>query len=712
MRWGRLLLLALSTAALEPGALLAQQRLVSGKELVRRGFFSDFAELDLESLLKPDDLTIDLASRTDLSLEEAPGVVAILTAKEIHELGARTLTDVLRTVPGFDILVDNLGHESVTVRGAPRGRENGSSENILILYNGHPLNGAIDGGATALSLEIPVGGLKKIEILRGAGSAVFGGGALLAVVNLVSDTTRDFTGTAASIGFGSFGAQDYELRLGNVLGDLNLTGFVHFDRASGPGLSVPADTQTLRDPAQIAAGLGKASLAPGTSSEGIRSVEASYHVTFRNFEMNARFKGESADGYVGLADALGTENNLSNRQYSFDLGYTRLLGPYITQTRFEYTRSSNENHLDVFPPGFVHFSGVGSGVQFPSGVLLVTSLNTQRVGLEGVAQRVVGEHHLEGGVSLAHESTFGLGADANLDFRTFVPSNSIAPLAGAVPDMGRTLSGLWAEDSWKATARLTLTGGGRWDHLNDVGGVVSPRLAAVYALPEGPTFKLLYGRSYRAPSFEELAFHLPGLDGNKDLKPVTADTLEGAVVWRRQDLLVSADYFFTALHNLITTDGPYSTTTFQPFVNAAPIHVKGLEIQARRVLPFGTAAFLSYTHESATYEDTGTPAPDVSPNLFSLGATFPVGDWLLATPMLLLRDSRARVAGDARPPVAGYGLVDLNLRTKKLYRTLQLTLTAHNLLDKAYADPSPLGGVPGDYPRPGRSFLVLASYKF
>jgi iron complex outermembrane receptor protein len=711
MRWGRLLSLLLSASFLA-ASLHAQQRTVPGNELIRRGFFTDFAELDLESLLKPDDLSTKLTTRAELSLEEAPGVVTIVTAKQIHELGARTLGDVLRTVPGFDVLVDSLGREVVRARGLPRGPGNGSSENILILHNGHPLNDAIDGGATTLSLEIEVGGLKKIEILRGPGSALFGGGALVAVVNLVSETTREFTGTAPSVGFGSFGTQQYEVRLGNVLGALDLTGFVHFDRGTGPRLLVPVDTQTFRDPAQAAAGLPKASLAPGTTSEAIRSVDASYHVTFRNFEGNVRFKGESADGYLGLADSLGSQNNLSNRQYSFDVGYTHYFGPYLTQSKIEYTRSANENHLDVFPPGYVQFIGVASGAQFPSGVLLVTDLNTQRIAAEEIVERVTGDHHLEGGVSLSHESTFGLGASANLDFRTLAPANTIAPIEGAVPAMSRTLSGLWVEDTWKATSALSITGGGRWDYLSDVKGVVSPRLALVYSLPEGPTFKVLYGRSFRPPSFQELAFHLPGLDGNPDLKPVTSDTIEGAVVWRKQDLLVSADYFYDSVHDLITTGRPYQVTSSQLLVNGPPIHSQGVEVEARRVLPFGTAVFLAYTHQDATYSDSGAKVPDVAPNVLSLGATLPLGDWALATPMLLLRDSRPRVSADPRPPVAGSGLFDLNLRSKKLYRTLQLTLTARNLLDKTYFDPSPLGGVPGDYPRAGRSILVTASYKF
>jgi len=713
MSWPRVILVIVALHSLGPPQAQAQQRAVPTQELTRRGFFEDFAELDLEALLKPDQGAVGLATRSDLSLEDAPGVVSVISAEEIRRLGARTLGDVLRTVPGFDVLVDSLGRSSLVVRGVPRATQNGSSEKILILFNGQPLNEGIDGGATLSNLEIPVGGLRKIEVLRGPGSALFGAGALLGVVNLVSSTPEEFTGTAASVGFGSFGSQTYDLRLGNVFGDVNLSGFVHFDRASGANLPIPQDTQTFRDVDQLAAHEPAASLAPGTTTDGIKAIDTEYHLTYRNLEINARVVGQSNDGYVGLADALGTQNNLSGRQYALDVGYTRIAGPYILQAKVEYTRSQNEQHLQVYPPNFILFSSSPTeGTRFDSGVFLVTTLDSQRFATEGTAQRTIGDHHLEGGVEIARESTFGLGASSNLDFATNAPSNTIDALPGAVSSYARTSTGLWVEDSWKAAPRLNLTGGVRWDHLGDIGDVVSPRLAAVYTLAQGPSLKLLYGRSYRAPSFDELAFNLPGLIGSPTLRPEIADTVEGVFVWKRSDLLVSADYFFTSLRDLIATAQPFDPRAAQPFENTPGIHTSGIELEARRILDSKTSLFLNFTHASTTDSVTGLDVPDDAANLLFLGGTFAVRDWGQITPSLLVRDSRPRSAPDARPAVPAYALFDINLRSKQLYKTLTLTATGHNIFNKAYFDPSPINGLPGDYPRPGRSVLVVASYTF
>jgi len=85
---------------------------------------------------------------------------------------------------------------------------------------------------------------------------------------------------------------------------------------------------------------------------------------------------------------------------------------------------------------------------------------------------------------------------------------------------------------------------------------------------------------------------------------------------------------------------------------------------------------------------------------------------LVLTPVLVYRSERPRAPTDPRPPLDPYVRVDLNLRVLRVFRSLELWATAFNLFDKRYSDPAPPGGVPGDYPRPGRALFVGAGYKF
>jgi len=56
--------------------------------------------------------------------------------------------------------------------------------------------------------------------------------------------------------------------------------------------------------------------------------------------------------------------------------------------------------------------------------------------------------------------------------------------------------------------------------------------------------------------------------------------------------------------------------------------------------------------------------------------------------------------------------MNVTLIAKNFWRTLELSGTIYNLFDVDYVDPAGLNTVPGDYPRPGRSVFVKATYKF
>ena len=65
-----------------------------------------------------------------------------------------------------------------------------------------------------------------------------------------------------------------------------------------------------------------------------------------------------------------------------------------------------------------------------------------------------------------------------------------------------------------------------------------------------------------------------------------------------------------------------------------------------------------------------------------------------------------------RPDLDGYTLVDVVVRGRNFHPRIELAGSIQNLFDTRYADPSPLGGLPGDYPRPGRAAFVKLKYRF
>ncbi len=139
---------------------------------------NEFENLSLEELL---DVKVSVASRQAKDIRQSPGIVSIITREEIEASGARDLLDILTFVPGFFPAIDVWQVVGLGVRGnwAHEGK-------VLLNFDGHEMN-EIRYGTLQLGGHYPADLIDRVEILRGPGSAVYGGYAETAVINV---TTR------------------------------------------------------------------------------------------------------------------------------------------------------------------------------------------------------------------------------------------------------------------------------------------------------------------------------------------------------------------------------------------------------------------------------------------------------------------------------------------------------------------------------------------
>ncbi len=679
--------------------------------LDRLGEFQDVDELDLDDLLS---VTISLAAGRAQSLEEAPGIAGVVTAEEIRRSGARTLEDVLVMVPGVEVLKDDLGRGRIVVRGVPGGVATGSSENVLVLYDGHRLNEDIDGGATIVNLDLPVANVKKIEIVRGPGSALYGANAFLGVINIVTQTVDDLNGVEVAADAGSFTSAGGSVLLGRLIGAATVSGFLDYRTTDGPRLPVRADGWTPVDLALAPFGVPAASRAPGSTVEDRRSVDGSLAVSVERWRFAARFKDDRGGGYIGFGDVLGTRNALDTRQVALDATYRATVHRLGDVTaRASFTENRTEMVLDPLPPNASVVLPAGGLLVLSDGVLVDAHLNSRRLGGDLALDRALGKHHRATlGVAFDHEATFGLETRGNFDPVTRFP-RAFGDEPPLIPESRRGVASAFVQDVWSPTPRLGVTAGLRFDHYSDFGGTLNPRLAAVVRLPRGVSLKLLYGRAFRSPSFLELFLDFPGYQGTASLKPATIETLEAALVYRKRNLRLSANYYANFLRSFIAPDRPFNPAQDAHIVNMPGIDAQGVELEARRSFGSRHALFASYAYQRPEDHVTGRRLADAPAHLANLGATIGLGDSLSLTPTLLLRGARPRAAGDARPDLRGYGLVNLTLRARNLLRSrLEVDLLARNLFDRRYADPAPANGVVDDYPRPGRALYLRMTCGF
>ena len=94
------------------------------RELQKAGFGlarKEIAEISIEELLAPDEPCVGVATGSSSTVRMAPGAVTVFKREELRDLGARTLGDALRLVPGVDISRDALGRPQISMRGIVSG---------------------------------------------------------------------------------------------------------------------------------------------------------------------------------------------------------------------------------------------------------------------------------------------------------------------------------------------------------------------------------------------------------------------------------------------------------------------------------------------------------------------------------------------------------------------------------------------------------------
>jgi outer membrane cobalamin receptor len=145
------------------------------------------AESDLQKALNKN---LTVSSSKALTTRETPAIISLITAEEIQNAGARDLTDILRLVPGFDIGQDLQFVMGIGLRG------NWANEGkVLVMMDGQPFNDLLY-QTVAVGNRFPVDAIERIEIIRGPGSAIYGGSAEYGVINIITKAAESLNGVA------------------------------------------------------------------------------------------------------------------------------------------------------------------------------------------------------------------------------------------------------------------------------------------------------------------------------------------------------------------------------------------------------------------------------------------------------------------------------------------------------------------------------------
>lgn len=445
--------------------------------------------MSLEELLS---VPITVASRQGRSVRESPGVVTLVTREEIINSGARDMIDVLRLVPGFDFGVDVAGVVGVGFRG-----NWGHEGKVLLLWDGIPMNETLY-STTQFGNHYPVDSIERIEIVRGPGSAIYGGYAELAVINVVTRGADDLKGAEVM----ARGATMTDNTIGQAIGSASWAGRYQ----NGLALSLSGN-----------GGIGNRSNGTYRDFNG-----GSYPMANENF-LDARFLDVGAsfkrlagrlvyDGYDnGGRDAYSDASTVRVHQYfsslNGDLQYAAEISPKLTITP-RITLLHQEPWLTPSVGALYYHKIVERNSASTTASFDATPELNVLAGVEGY-QEVA---------SLVGPANVGLNAD-------FAGKRSVNYRNGAA----------YSQVLWNSSI-VNVAVGARFERHSAFGNSFVPR-AALTRVFGRYHLKLLFADSFRAPSIENINI-------NPAIKPERTRVFEAEGGVRLSDkLFLSANAF-------------------------------------------------------------------------------------------------------------------------------------------------------------------------
>lgn len=146
--------------------------------------------------------TVITATRTKKNVNELPASVRLITAEQIKEMPAAAIDDLLRTEASINVDRKNgifSKNASVNMRGL------NSSARTLVMLDGVPLNKA-DGGGVNWN-RVNTESVDRIEVIKGPGSAMYGGNAMGGVINIITKDIQDEPAGSIKLSVGSCNTQ-------------------------------------------------------------------------------------------------------------------------------------------------------------------------------------------------------------------------------------------------------------------------------------------------------------------------------------------------------------------------------------------------------------------------------------------------------------------------------------------------------------------------
>lgn len=649
-----------------------------------------------------------LATRTPQPVALSPANLTIFTGEGLKLMGARDLRDALNLVPGMYVQIEPCGYPLVAMRGM---RTDGS-EHILFLVDGHAVNNSILGGANLFFADMSVEHIKRIEVMHGTGSSLYGGNAFSGVVNIVTNKAEDINGVALTAREGLHDDRRYNIEAGKAYENASFWANLNYHFTNGANIYMPVDalnSNPLSPNARI-------SYAPADISDWVERTELSFGSSWQKLTFQGQFIDHKDGGFFNSSNSL-TPNTTMARKYAWgELSYKdSLLGGGIdTTARLSYNLLDMAYDIELQPPGYRS----DAGIVYPNG-------------MRGIHLARVGEFNagLQGDMRLSsHLLTVGFeaqGVDMDTEYKANYNPKPLPYLMNVTNSFNwmspahRFVYSIYAQDQWRFADKWSLTAGVRNDDYDDTGESLSPNLALVYEVNSAMRLKAIYGRAFRPPSLREMYKLAQGapLVGNPNLSSELIETRQAGMEWQPAKAVNVSLYAYKSDISKMIQLVWHSNIKSYVYENTSNGHVKGAELSIQyRFLPESPLTRLFFNASYSWAEDAFGRQLAAVPQWLCSGGL----DWRISRHLHLHTDTyyvgpSSTQTDDSRGRFKGYSVTNAALTAKDafgLVKKLDITASVFNLFDRRYAYPDLSGAFPQNKTMPGITADLMLTYRF
>lgn len=591
----------------------------------------------LEDLLG---MKVSSAARRQQSPAEAPSMVSVITAADIRNFGWMSIGEALASLNGVHVSYDR-SYSYMGVRGF--GRPGDFTSRVLLMIDGHPINdGIYDQASVGSEFPLDMKLVDRIEYVPGAGSVMYGGNAILAVVNVV---TRTGAGAGSNV--------NLSLAKGGGAAVVATAGWR--DSSGNDGLlSVTRERSRGRD-------LYFDSYQSGAANAWSRGLD---------HEANDRLFAQFRRGSFAAALILHERHKgLPGGPFGIDLNHPG------SQVRDRRLQGSLRYEHQIDPMSSLNFSAHLMEVRydghwFYSGTDQPDGMEARGLGGEvSLTTRSWAGHTWLAGLSLRRDGT-------RRQFNTSLNSNT-----------PRSAVGVFVQDDMALGEKLSFSAGLRFDQVtgNASHRHLSPRLALIYRPGTTTVIKAIAGSAFRPPNAYETDYAFTGTNlANPDLRSERSRTAEfgfshefGAAFG------LGGSLYRTRLEHLITIERNAGTNLLQHH-NVGRVEAKGLEVSGRGQI--GSATWRSSLAWQSVRHESGAVLANAPRHLANILVDQPLHARLRLGLEASYTGARTADSGQvnrAGAEIGGHSLVHLSLGGS-FSRELDWQVKISNLFDRSF----------------------------